>query len=215
MQNFLKEMGWKESLKFDKKYKKQDIPDPLKYIYSHLLGKLKKHFEELIEDILLENEGHISFPIGTKMLENYLTGYKINYLSFESDIKGFEGYWKFDEFNNDTINIYYNSLSPEVKQKSTKTHETFHVIQFLDMHLRSFFDTLMYDSRLSGELVEKLMERSVDKATDMYLMPEKYFLNKVKELKYANNKIAISKLSNIMKVSKKAIYCRLKECKQI
>lgn len=187
------------------------VPVLYKRNYFYLLNQLVAYYKNLIDHIIYESGGKIQLPMDATMLENYLTGYNLNYVGFSGKEHGLniEGFWGFDSLQENGINIFYNIDSNKKRQRFTKIHETFHFCQCLDTYFRSLFDYLKTESTLPEDVIHKLMEKATDKATAMYLMPNDYFIKKYQEIK------DIDELSELFQVSAQSIYYRLKECNLI
>lgn len=183
-----------------------EIPADCRNVYFRLLNTLVAYHKDLIDKIIMDYGGKISFPIETDIIEHYLTGWKINYIPFNGLLRGVEGYWELDPKEKGVINIYYNFMASSARQRFTKIHEIFHFCQWLDMSLHKFFDELLSNTTLPIIVIQRLLEKSADKATAMYLMPATYFIKKYEELKN------ISELSDYFQASKQATTYRLKEC---
>jgi Zn-dependent peptidase ImmA (M78 family) len=209
MQSLLRnKFGWKENNKWQQ-VKVQGIPRCYLLTYTIALNKLIRNHKELIDDVIKENGGFIKLPIDIKMLEDYLGDFEIEYMTFSADAKHLSGFWKIDKDKDNKFLIYYNTNCSVERQKFTKIHEIFHIIQFLDLEIRNLLDYLRLSTILPNEYINKLIEKSADKGASMFLMPNQYVKDKYMEIK------DIQEMASIFQVSKEAMYWRLKECKQI
>mgnify|MGYP001213534392 CR=1 FL=1 len=181
------------------------IPADCKGIYYQELNKLVAYSKRLINDIIKTAPNGISLPMDTDLIVNYLSGYTISYQGFNGFLETRDGYWELDEETGE-ITIFYDIATPLKRQRFTKIHETMHFIQSLDVGFQNYFDELLCNSTLPPEVVLKLFEKSTDKATAMYLMPQDYFIKKFKEVK------SISVLADEFQVSEQSASYRLKEC---
>jgi len=201
--------------------KRNDIPLDCIPAYRALLNSLIGHYKKIIDQIIVEGGGKLSFPMETTLLENYLEGFSFEYhplpIWLESEQKDIEGFSEYSLVNPDKVVIYYNASAPSCRQRFTKIHELFHFIQSLDVKFLNFFDELILNSTLPPDVVNKIMERGTDKAVAMYLMPNNYFLKKydeirkeigVRKMKYA----VLQELARYFDVSKQTARFRLGEC---
>lgn len=175
-------------------------------VYFQLLNKLVTHNKELIDSIIQNSGGKIIFPMETAYLEDYLNGYNFTYTPFNSflaEIKGKEGFF---EVNGTNINIFYNNNCDIKRQRFSKIHEVWHICQLFDLSFLNLIDSLLIDTDFPAELIVKLIEKSADKATAIYLMPNDYFIQKYRETKN------VQELSDYFQVSVPSVMYRLKEC---
>lgn len=185
------------------------FPKDDKGIYNQLYGKVLAHHERLVEDIYKTAVSPVVFPVGTDLIENYLTGFKLRYIPFDKTafgLQGVEGFWEQDDRENGVINIFYSQNTNINRQHFTKIHETIHFCQFLDSDLREFIDDIMLNNVLPKEMIEKLIERITEKTAATYLMPKEQTVKK-----YQENKNVIQ-LAKEFKVSVKTAIYRLNEC---
>jgi len=188
------------------------IPIDCVLIYKKLLNQLIGHYKTVINDILL-NCTNLTLPIETNILENYLVGFKFEYQPFVSLNPSKEGSFDYLQEEGKVI-IKYNSFSTINRQRFTKVHEIFHFVQRLDPQFLNFIDDLVLNSNLPPIVITKLIERSADKATSMYLMPENYFYNKYKDLAVRNENFgetSLKELAQTFMVCPKTAFIRLKE----
>ncbi|MFA4941885.1 MAG: ImmA/IrrE family metallo-endopeptidase [Patescibacteria group bacterium] len=207
MQNLSKKnYGWKSNQEWHLK-KINGIPACYLYFYTVFLNKILKNFKEIINDIIVNNGSNFSLPMEFKLLEDYLSGYKIEYIGFSSPVSGIDGYWEFDDKTENRILVYYNMDSSPERQRFTKAHELFHIVQFLDPEIRNLLDFVKYKTILPAEIIQKLIEKSADKGAAMFLMPNNFVIKKYKEAK------SVDEMATIFRVSKQAMSWRLEECK--
>jgi hypothetical protein len=187
---------------------KDGVPADCRGSFNRLLNKFVLYYKELIDDLIQNSGGTITFPMDTDLIENYLTGFEIDYIPFDnSEIQGkIEGFWEQDEENPFKVRIFYNiSCCPE-RQRFTKIHELIHFCQSLDNKFQHIFDVLIINDLLPFEVIKILLDRATDKATAIYLMPNEYFVKKYYEIK------SVQGLSDYFKVSAPSIIYRIKEC---
>lgn len=184
-----------------------NIPKYCRSEYYRWLHKLVSHQEDLINDILSTGSEPTEFPTDTCLIENYLTGFKFEYIGFcdETGIK--DGWWEIE--NNNLVKIFYNQNAPETRQRFTKIHELIHFLQFLDKTFKDLLDQAVLISSLPSDVIAKLIEKATDKAAAMYLMPCQYVAEK-----WQKNKNSLL-LSKYFQVSQQSAEYRLKECKII
>lgn len=185
------------------------FPKDDKGVYNQLYGKILRHYEHLIADIYQTAGCPIVFPIGTDLIEKYLTGFKLQYIPFDNiacGMRDVEGFWAPDDYEDGVVNIYYNKNSNPNRQHFTKIHETLHLCQFLDPDFRALIDDVVLDKVLPEEMVKKLIERITEKTTAMYLMPEEQTIRKYQENKN------VFQLAQDFRVSVQTAMYRLKEC---
>ena len=184
------------------------IPADCKGVFYYHLNELTAKYKEMIDDVISSSGSRVVFPMDTDYLTDYFTGYDVQYIGFSGG-QEIEGYWEADSENDSLVYIFYNTDSFFKRQRFTKIHETFHFAQSIDPWFMCYFDDIIENSTLPGDVIYKLMEKSADKATAMYLMPNEYFLKKYKEVG------DIDELSSVVQVSKQSVRYRLKECGQI
>lgn len=184
---------------------------PLEYrgVFYPLLNELITHYKKLIKDIIDSSVNELSLPMETNLFQNYLSGWTLNYISFDGTLEGKSGYWERDDENDDMVNIYYNINETKKRQRFTKIHETIHFCQWLDQSFLDFFDNIIISELLPPELIIKLLEKATNKATAIYLMPNQYFRQKWQETK------SVKELSEYFQVSEGSVAYRLKECEII
>lgn len=178
-------------------------------IYNDYFQRLLGYYENLIDDIYKRQGGSVVFPIGTDILQGYLTGFKINYIPFDNRQMGLqhvEGHWEWDDHDASIINIFYNSNAVSYRQHFTKVHETMHLFQFLDAEFRELLDSLIVQNVLPLSMIEQLMERVADRATATYLMPATQV---VQQYNLGKNML---ELARDFGVSVQTAMYRLKEC---
>ena len=176
--------------------------------YWLLNNKLVPMGTDLVDDIIKNSRGFI-FPVDTTYLENYLDGYKLVYVPFNPASSGIpdyiDGFWDFGE-DRTTVRIFYNNNRPPKRQLFTKIHETMHFCQSLDQYFIDLVDYLKTKTSVPQKFIEKLIDKSADKAAAMYLMPTKYLLAKCKET------TDVQTLSDFFQASPSTVQYRLKEC---
>lgn len=183
------------------------IPADCKGVYYKLLNQVVAYNKNLIKDVIDTSGGELSFPMETMLLQEYMTGWNIQYIGYEGSIfDTYSGYWEQDNEDDSVVYIYYSLNDSAKRQRYTKVHETFHFMQSVDVKMLDFFDTLVSNTTLPAGVVVKLMEKATDKATAMYLMPNKYFYDKWREMQ------SISALSEFFQVSEQSVAYRMKEC---
>ena len=184
---------------------------PLEYrpIFYPLLNKLIAYYKNLIKDVIDVSVDELSLPMETDLFQNYLSGWTLNYISFDGDLGGKSGYWEIDNEDNNIINLYYNINETKKRQRFTKIHETIHFCQWLDSEFQDFFDNIIIEEMLPPKLILKLLDKATDKATAIYLMPNQYFREKWQETK------SVKKMSEDFQVSEGSVAYRLKECEII
>jgi len=176
-------------------------------LYFQLLNRATERNSELIDSIIQDSGGKVTMPMETVYLENYLSGYKFEYIAFNNVQCGIprkEGLYRIDRR---TIRIFYNTNKCSVKrQRYSKIHELWHICQLFDLEFRDAIDYLMEKTNFPPELIGELIEKSADKATAIYLMPNDYFISKYNETQN------IRELSDYFQVSVPSIMYRMKEC---
>lgn len=185
------------------------FPKGNKEIYNQYFGKLLDYYNTFIDDVYRSAGCPIAFPVGTELIEKYLSGYSIHYIPFDNVLLGIsdvEGCWELDERNPGQVNIYYNRNAPIYRQHYTKIHETIHFCQYLDSDFRQCIDEIYKHNILTKELTEKLVERITDRTTALYLMPERQFVNSFEKKK------SIIEVAKQFNVSMKTAMYRLEEC---
>lgn len=178
-------------------------------IYNDYFRRLLGHYERLIDDIYKRPGVAIVFPVGTEFLQEYLTGFKINYIPFDNRQMGLghvEGHWEWDDREASTINIFYNNNAVSYRQHFTKVHETMHLFQFLDAEFRELLDSLVGEKILPFDMVEQLMERVADRAAATYLMPASQV---VQQYNLSKNMLELARQFG---VSVQTAMYRLREC---
>lgn len=194
--------------------------------YHVLLRKLTNHFQKLINDIFQKYPYEISFPINTKPMEHFLLGFEVEYCPLEEilnsvviphfcnpfDPEGrdpsphyLEGFWFADD-GGKKVYVFVKTESNENRQRFTKIHELFHFCQSLDIAFIKFLEEIISNSTLPPELVRRLIERSANKATAMYLIPEEHLKKKYQETQH------IEELARFYGVSQDTLKIRLEEC---
>ena len=177
--------------------------------YFRLLNESVTHNKDLIDSVIQNSGGKITFPMETIYLENYLDGYNFNYVPFNNilaKMMNTEGYFEIDKINRQNITIFYNTNCQSKKQRFTKIHEIMHFCQYLDLEFLAVVDDLFDNQNFPAELIYKLVDKSADKATAIYLMPNDYFIKKYQETQN------VQELSDYFQVSVPSIMYRLKEC---
>lgn len=180
-----------------------------KGVYNQYYGRILKHYEQLIDAIYQTSGCPVVFPVGTDLIEKYLTGYELRYWAFDKSKLGLpniEGFWEQDDREDGVINIYYNKNTNPNRQHFTKIHETLHVCQFLDSDFRRLIDDIVLNNVLPLEMVQKLIERITERTAATYLMPKEQTVKK-----YSENK-NILELAQGFKVSVQTAMYRLNEC---
>jgi hypothetical protein len=188
----------------EERYPKDD-----KGIYNQYYGRILNHYKKLIEEIYQTAGCPIIFPVGTELIEKYLTGYELRYFAFDKyalGIKEIEGWWEWDTYESGVVNIFYNQNTVEYRQHFTKIHETLHFCQSLDNEFRQLLDEIIKNKVLPPEMVERLVERITEKTTAVYLMPEEQVIKT-----FEKNKNVLE-LANTFRVSMQTAMYRLKEC---
>lgn len=191
------------------KYTKKELKyaHTIETIYWQYFFRLEAYYKELIEDIYHQSN-NVSFPISTKPLEEYLSGFNFHYHPFDKykyNKPKLEGFWEEDPNDHSQIHILYNTSGASIKrQRFTKIHETIHVFQFYDPEFRQFIDEFIVYETLPFDKVTHLMERVADKATAMFLVPAKELR---KQYEQSPNPYT---LSNYFQVSHQSIIYRLK-----
>lgn len=179
-----------------------------KDVYFWLLNtKLIPRGEELVDDIFRHSKAVI-FPVDTKYLENYLEGYKFNYIPFNNPdlvLNKLDGFWQLGT-DKQTVKVWYNTTRPSKRQQYTKIHELIHFCQELDEDIKRLTDYLLTQTSMPKKLIEMLLDKIADKITAMYLMPRNYFIAKCRET------TNIQELSDFFQVSPSSVRYRVKEC---
>lgn len=194
--------------------------------YRVLLDQITHHLQKLIDDIFQKYPYEISFPIDTKPMEHFLLGFEIEYCPLEEildstliphfcnpfDSEGInpsphylEGFWFADEGTR-KVYVFIKTSSGANRQMFTKIHELFHFCQSLDIAFIKFLEQIITESTLPPDLVRKLVERSANKATAMYLIPEEHLRKKYQETQNTRE------LAKFYGVSQKTLEIRLEEC---
>jgi hypothetical protein len=176
--------------------------------YFRLLNRTTDRNGELIDDMIYNSGRGIAMPMDTACLERYLSGYRFEYIPFNNVVchmPNIEGFFEIDKEDGRTIRIYYNTNCNAKRQRYSRTHELWHVCQMLDMKFLDMIDNLLR-SDFPPALIHKLMEKSADKATAIYLMPNHYFVRKFGETQN------LQELSDYFQVSVPSIMYRMKEC---
>jgi hypothetical protein len=109
----------------------------------------------------------------------------------------------FAQFNFRTQKIFSSLESIQIGKELILKHT-----KLKDLEIRNLFDYIKYETILPSEIIQKLVERSADKGASMFLMPNKYVIKKYQELQN------IDEMASVFKVSKMAMYWRIKECVQ-
>lgn len=161
----------------------------------------------------------LTLPVELTHIENYLTGFTIDYRPFyrPSASDEPEGFHKRDAFDPAHITIHFNQNAPVARQQFTKAHELFHVLQLCDPKCLDFFDALVEDTSLPPSVIMKLIERGADKATAMYLMPTEYFYKRYWAIKETGDEFGseqLQDLANQFGVSVETAKYRLQEIGQ-
>jgi hypothetical protein len=176
-------------------------------LFFKLLNRATERTSELTDSIIRDSGGKITMPMETIYLENYLSGYNFEYIPFNNVSCGIpqkEGLYR---INKQTIRIFYNTNNCNIKrQRYSKVHELWHVCQLFDLEFREAIDYLMEKTNFPPELIVELIEKSANKATAIYLMPNDYFIRKYNETQN------IRELSDYFQVSIPSIMYRMKEC---
>jgi len=180
------------------------IPADCRPIFYRLKNELIAYHKGLIDHIIKNNGGEIKTPMETDYLEKYLAGFKFEFIPFFHSF-GADGFMDFN-IELGRVSIFYNTNCPPCRQRFTKIHELFHFLQLLDMQFLDFFDRIYAESDLPEFVIKQLLEKSTEKATAMYLMPNDYFRKKYNEIKN------IDELTRIFGVSKKSLCIRIQEC---
>ncbi len=195
------------------------IPADCVFAYRKLLNQIIGHNKTLIDSIIQEAGGKIFFPMDTSFLEGYFDGFTFEYRPFTVGLltdQGQEGHWEYSPHDRSHIIIFYNSSSPEHRQRFTKIHELFHFIQTLDRQFLKFLDELIVNTTLPACVVNKLLERGTDKAAAMYLMPNRYFQEKYLEIQQESAAVPkatiVEHLAQYFGVSRDSADFRLNEC---
>lgn len=188
-------------------YYKLRVPAEYQTEFLTLANRLVPYYKNLIDDIITEAGGKIKCPMDTEYITNYLSGYTINYESFYDSAgeKPKDGYFEVADLENGVFTVFYNTYYPPKRQHATKIHETFHIMQLIDLEFRKFVDNLIFETELPSDVIELLLERVSEKATFMYLMPNDYFIKKYQEVS------DIKILSDYFEVSEESVFYRLKE----
>ncbi|MFH1286788.1 MAG: ImmA/IrrE family metallo-endopeptidase [Candidatus Magasanikbacteria bacterium] len=186
----------------DVRFPKTDEATYWKYYF-----KLETYFQEQIDDIYAQ-ASYVDFPITTKPIEEYLSGYILHYHPFDNLEFGkpeLEGFWDSSPDTPFDIHILYNTNGVPVKrQRFTKIHETVHVLQFLDPEFRQFIDDFLTYETLPFDMVTKLVESVANQATAMYLVPKSELVSQYQQCNDPNM------LSEYFQVSYQSIVYRLK-----
>jgi hypothetical protein len=180
------------------------IPIDCKPLFYQLKNKLIAYNKGLIDNIIKSNGGEIITPMETDYIEKYLAGFTFEYIPFFHNF-GADGFLDYN-IEAGKVSIFYNTNCPLNRRRYTKIHELFHFVQLLDMQFLDFFDNLLINSDFPNYLIVKLLEKSTDKATAMYLMPNEYFIKKYNEIKN------VDELARIFGVSKQSLCYRIQEC---
>lgn len=118
-------------------------------------------------------------------IEKYLSGFTFEYRPFcnlYEYTRQTEGFWRIDPERPAHVIIFYNRCTSPERQRLTKVHELFHFLQTVDQAFLDFLDELILNSSLPEHVVIKILERSTDKATVMFLMPNHFFIKKYEEI---------------------------------
>lgn len=189
------------------KYADVRYPKTDEGIYWQYYFRLETYFQELVDDIYLQ-ASEVVYPITTKPIEEYLSGYVFHFHAFDKTIMGkggIEGFWDCDSSRPFDIHVLYNTNGASKKrQRFTQVHECLHVLQFFDQEFRAFLDDFITYETLPYEMVSKLAERVADRAAAMYLVPKEELLTQYARL---NN---VHALSEYFQVSCQSIVYRLK-----
>ena len=194
--------------------------------YHVLLNRLTNYFQKLIDDIFRQYPHQITFPMDTKPMEHFLLGFEIEYCPLEElinspliphfcnpfDPEGNDpsphylgGFWFADE-DTRKVYVFIQTSSGTNRQMFTKIHELFHFCQSLDIAFIKFLEQIITESTLPPDLVRRLIERSANKATAMYLIPEVHLKQKYQETQ------DIDYLAKFYGVCRKTMEIRLEEC---
>ncbi len=189
------------------KYGNIPFPKTNEAIYWQYYFRLETYFQELIDDIF-EKASNVSYPIGTEQIEEYLSGYSIIYHPFDNQALNkpeLQGFWDCDPSCPFEIHILYNTTGTSIKkQRFTKIHESFHILQYLDPEFRIFIDEFVKYETLPYDMVAKLVESVTNQATAMYLVPKSELLTQYARV---NN---LQLLSEYFQVSRQSLVYRLK-----
>ncbi|MFH1175711.1 MAG: ImmA/IrrE family metallo-endopeptidase [bacterium] len=174
--------------------------------------KLISQAKILVDTIFSTFGKTLQFPLNTEPIEKFLSGYEIKFTPFNNKLKenpNYEGFYYLKE-DGKTLQIFYNTHCSIGRQRFTKMHELFHFCQSRDEFFLDIIDDLIENDTLPIDLIVQLVEKSSDKATTFYLMPENIFIKKYYELDKS-----VKKLSNYFQTSQQSVIYRLKECKLI
>lgn len=193
-------------------------------IFDSLLKDLTNLSLAIIDDIFEQNPHNSTFPLGSEPIENYLSGFEIQFVPIErvDDWNRFphfcsplsdgiisprfvEGFWHLDN-DKRIIFVFFKTTSNPERQRFTVIHELFHACQSLDLLFCKELDTIYETSGLPEEAILYLLERATDKATTNYLMPAQSFRQAYAQSKNLNS------LVKFFGVSRKAVEIRIEEC---
>jgi hypothetical protein len=202
----------KPKTNYEKTIRNNEIPQIYRAKFYGFLNRLVDYYWGLIKEILLKNNPNPVYPVPLRFIEEYLVGFKFVYIGFDNIKEGIpqiEGFWRFIDKEKGIVGIAYNTNVCPERQKFTIIHELFHFCQYIDPKVQDFLDKIIANSILPNEITAKLLDKSADKATSMYLMPEEEVIIKNQEFNDRKN------LAKFFGVSLDCLLYRLKECKQI
>lgn len=202
----------KPKTNYEKTITKNEISEIYRAKFYGFLNRLQDYYKGLTREMLAHNKSNPVYPVPLRFIEEYLVGFRFVYIGFDNIKEGIphiEGFWRFINEKEGIVGIAYNTNVCPERQKFTIIHELFHFCQYIDPKIQDFLDKIIANSILPNEITSKLLDKSADKATSMYLMPEEEVIIKNREL---NDKKSLAKFFG---VSLGCLLYRLKECKQI
>jgi hypothetical protein len=194
------------------------VPADCVRAYRHLLNQCVAYYKKLIDGIIRSQGGSIRIPMQPELLERYLTGFSFEYHPLAMsplDMNHPLGWWLRDGERSDLIHIFYDRGMSAVRQRYTIIHEMFHFTQTIDPVFLNFLDELIVNTTLPAPVVIKVLERTTEKATAMYLMPNDHFVKKYQEIKISgqfNPQNIARRLATAFDVSVQTATYRLQEC---
>lgn len=202
----------------ERKLKIKGVPEEWTDAYLYLLNSLTGANKDLIDGIIRRAGGGITIPMSLGMFEQYLEEFTIEYHPIQEFFSGEaepDGYWERDQYNPFLVRIFYNPYATQERQRFTKAHELFHFAQTLDIKFLSTLDELILHTDIPPRIIHQLIERGTEKAAAMYLMPNRFFIKKYREIETRSGVFEarhLQELASTFQVSISAARFRLKEC---
>jgi len=193
------------------------IPVDCYNAYKRLLNSVIGYNKGIIDAIIKCNGNNITMPMRMEYIERYMSGFEFEYVPFCYWLKGYgkvEGCKVYDG-GSGKLTVYYNNCASYERQRFTQVHELMHFLQQQDGYFLDFLTELVDNTVLPPEVIVKILERATDKATAMYLMPNKYFIKKYEEIRNERNNFEfgeLKELANAFQVSLQTAKYRLNEC---